>query len=323
VVTAMPAPQTRRIRAEFRRLDPRFAGCDGDEWLEVLYDRGRWLEGPAYHPAGRCLVFSDIPNDQVLRWDEPTGAVGVLREPSGFTNGNIFDRAGRMVHCEQGNRRVTRTEHDASVTVLASSYSGARFNSPDVVVERTDGSLWFSDPSYGIDSDYEGVRGVRELDRCMVFRLDPGTGDLSAVVTDLGMPNGLAFDPDESGLYVVDCAGNRIHHFRVTGTGGLSDGRVFASGDTGPLDSIAVDDGGRVWAAAGAGVDCYHPDGTRLARLPLPEPVANLTFGGPRGNDLFVVATSTLYRLRLKVIGAATPPAKSRRAARPAAPGGS
>lgn len=294
------------MRAHFERFDARFKGCDGDEWLEVLFDRGRWLEGPAYFPAGRYLIFSDIPNDRLLRWEETTGAVGVFREPSGFANGNIVDSGGRLVTCEQGERRLTRTEADGSITILADRYEGRMFNSPDVVVERSDGNLWFSDPSYGIDSDYEGVRGQRELDACMVFRVDAASGAVTAAIEDLGLPNGLAFDSDESGLFVVDCDRNEILRYRVAEDGALVDRRLFAAGETGPLDSIALDDGGRVWAAAGAGVDCYHPDGTRLARLDLPEPVANLTFGGPRGNDLFIVSTSTLYRLRLKVVGAST-----------------
>ena len=312
--TALPEPDTRRVRAIFEPEDARFRGCDGDEWLEVLYDRGRWLEGPAYHPSGRWLAFSDIPNDQLLRWDELTSRVGVLREPSGHVNGNVVDHAGRLVSCEQGNRRLVRYEADGSLVVLADHLDGARFNSPDVVVERNDHSLWFSDPSYGVDSDYEGVKGTRDLDRCLVLRLDPQSGEVVVAIDDLETPNGLAFDASGSGLYVVDCASNRILRYCVTDSGSVRAGSVFATGDTGALDGVVVDDGGRVWAAAGSGVDCYHPDGTRLARLALPEPVASLTFGGTRGNDLFIAATSSLYRIRLKVTGASTPAAPARAA---------
>ena len=296
-----------QVRAEFTRLDPRFRGCDGDEWLDCLFDGGRWLEGPAYSPLGRYLLVSDIPNDRILRWDELTGAVGVFRQPANFANGNIFDGCGRLVTCEQGARRVTRTAADGSISVVADRFGGRRFNSPDVVVEQSDATLWFSDPTYGIDSDYEGVRGERELDRRMVFRVNADTGVVDVAIDDVETPNGLAFSPDETLLYVVDCASNRILRYLMTPEGGATRNGVLAEGTTGPLDSLTVDDGGRVWAAAGEGVDCYHPDGTRLARLPLPEPVANLTFGGPRGNDLFIAATSSLYRIRLKVRGASRP----------------
>lgn len=293
-----------RLRARFTRWDDRFRGCDGDEWLECLFEGGRWLEGSAYFAAGRYLVVSDIPNDRILRWDEVTGAVGVFREPAHFANGNTVDRFGRLVTCEQGSRSLTRTEANGAIVTLADRWRGSRFNSPDVVIERSDGTLWFSDPSYGIDSDYEGRAGVRELDQRMVFRLDPATGDVQPVIDDLDIPNGLAFNVDESRLFVVDCGSNEIIDYAVDPRGSLSDRHRFAAGDTGGLDGIVFDDGGRLWAAAGDGVDCYHPDGTRLARLALPEPVANLTFGGPRGNDLFIAATSSLYRIRLKVNGA-------------------
>jgi gluconolactonase len=299
-----------RIRTQFEWFDDRFRGCDGDGWIERLFDGGRWTEGPAYFAAGRYLLFSDIPNDRIMRWDETTGAVGVFRAPSHFVNANLADRHGRLVTCEQGTRRVTRTEPNGSVTVLADQWQGHRFNSPDVVVEHSNGSLWFSDPSYGIDSDYEGIQDNRDLDRCMVFRLDPATAEVTVAVEDLTMPNGLAFTEDESALYVVDCGTNQIHRYSVVDAGArLGAGEVFATGDSGPLDSIALDNGGRLWAAAGAGVDCFHPDGTRLARLHLPETVANMTFGGPRGNDLFIAATSSIYQLRLKVTGAHYPAA--------------
>ena len=291
------------VRAQFTRFDDRFRGCDGDEWLRPLFTDGRWAEGPTYSPAGRYLLFSDIPNDRIMRWDELTGAVGVFREPAHFANGLLIDRAGRLLTCEQGSRRLTRTEPDGSITVVADRWEGRRFNSPDVVVEHPDGSLWFSDPSYGIDSDYEGVHQPRELDHCSVYRLRPGANEVSRVIDDRVLPNGLAFSPDHTLLYVVDCADQCIYHYAIRGGDIAGPPTMFAAGDTGALDSIAVDSGGRVWAAAGEGVDCYHADGTRLARLPLPEPVANLTFGGPRGNDLFIAATSTVFQIRLKVTG--------------------
>jgi len=292
-----------RFPTHFETFDERFRGCNGDDWVIPIFSAGRWTEGPAWFPAQRVLVFSDIPNDRLMRYDEATGTVGTFRQPCNFTNGNLMDRRGRLVTCEQGGRRITRTEPDGTLTVLAERWQGKRFNSPDVIVEHSNGSLWFSDPSYGIDSNYEGIQARRDLDHCMVFRYDAQTGAVDCVLNDLGMPNGLAFAADETHLFVVDCQENQIRRYRVVDGRHLDEGELFAEGDTGPLDSLTLDDGGRVWAAAGHGVDCYHPDGTRLARLHLPELVSNLTFGGTRLNDLFVTATSSVYTLRLKVTG--------------------
>ena len=188
------------IDTVFQSLDDRFRGLDGDYVVERIHTGTRKSEGPVYFPAGRYLVWSDIPNSRLMRWDETTGAVGVFREDSGYANGNTIDRQGRLVTCEQGNRRVTRTEHDGSVTVLADAYQGKRLNSPNDVVVRADGSIWFTDPSYGIDSDHEGNAGESELGGCFVFRLDPTTGELRVVADDFVRPNGLAFSPDESRL---------------------------------------------------------------------------------------------------------------------------
>ena len=164
------------VKAQFEVLDERFRRTGGDDTLECLYTGCRWTEGPAYFPAGRYLVFSDIPNDRMLRWDEATGAVGAFRQPAGYANGHTVDRQGRLVSCEQGPRRVTRTEHDGYVTVLADNWDGKRLNSPNDIVERADGSLWFTDPAYGIDSDYEGFRADSEIGACHVYRLDPASG---------------------------------------------------------------------------------------------------------------------------------------------------
>src|SRR4051794_2652567 len=193
-----------RFRAEFEIVDDRFAGYGGDEYVEVLHRGGRKSEGPAYFAAGRFLVWSDIPNDRMLRWDETTGEVGVFRQPSGYANGNTVDRQGRLVTCEQGSRRVTRTEHDGSITVLADSYRGKRLNSPNDVVVRSDGSVWFTDPRYGITGDYEGYAAESEIGGDHVYRIDPDTGALSVVADDFVRPNGLTFSTDESELYVVD-----------------------------------------------------------------------------------------------------------------------
>lgn len=208
-------PQPDTIPTEFQVLDSRFLGCDGDFVVERLHTGSRKSEGPAWFAAGRYLVWSDIPNNRLLRWDETTGAVGVFREPSGHANGNTVDREGRLVTCEQGRRRVTRTEHDGSVTVLADRYRGQRLNSPNDVAVRGDGSIWFTDPSYGIDTDYEGHASPSELAGCFVFRVDPATETVTVVADDFVRPNGLAFSPDESRLFIADTR-QEPSHIRVS-----------------------------------------------------------------------------------------------------------
>jgi gluconolactonase len=292
-----------RMRTQFEVIDERFRAVNGDEWTVQLWTGGRWTEGPAYFPAGRYLTFSDIPNDRMLRWDETTGAVGVFREPANYTNGHTVDRSGRLVSCEQGTRRITRTEHDGSITVLADRYDGKRFNSPNDIVEHSDGSLWFTDPSYGIDSDYEGFRAPNEIGGCHVYRLDPATGEISIVADDFDRPNGLAFTLDERGLYIVDTRRRHIRLFSVGDDATLSGGDVFANCDAGGFDGIRLDDTGRVWAAAHDGLHCFDPDGTLLGKLHIPEVVANFTFGGRKRNDLFICASSSLYTLRVNVTG--------------------
>ncbi|MGA8115854.1 MAG: SMP-30/gluconolactonase/LRE family protein [Actinocatenispora sp.] len=285
-------------------LDDRFRPCRGDLCLECLWTGGRWVEGPAYFPAGRYLVWSDIPNDRMLRWDEITGAVGVFRQPASYTNGNTVDDSGRLVSCEQGERRVTRTEPDGSVTVLADRYQGKRFNSPNDVVVRSDGSVWFTDPSYGIDSDYEGHRAESEIGACHVYRIDPVTAEVTLVADDFDRPNGLAFSVDERRLYVADTRGGHIRVFDVEENGILSGGAVFTDKiSTGVFDGIRVDTDGRVWAAAGDGVNCYDPDGSRIGRVVVPEVVANVTFGGLKRNRLFICGGTSIYAIGLGVSG--------------------
>jgi gluconolactonase len=295
------------VPAEFVALDERFRHCDGDFVLERLHTGARKTEGPAYFPAGRYLVWSDIPNDRLLRWDETTGAVGVFRQQAGYPNGNTVDRQGRLVTCEQGNRRVTRTEHDGSITVLADRSDGKRFNSPNDVVERADGSIWFTDPSYGIDSDYEGHKAPSEIGGCHVYRIAPDTGEVRVVADDFERPNGLAFSLDERQLYIGDSRRKHIRRFDVSPDGALSGGEVFANCDAGTFDGLRLDDTGRIWAAAHDGVHCFHPDGTLIGKLLVPEIVANLTFGGPKRNDMYITASSSLYTLRLNVSGGRYP----------------
>jgi gluconolactonase len=292
------------VKAQFEVLDERFGSYGGDGWMERLHTGCRWTEGPAYFPAGRYLLFSDIPNDRILRWDETTGAVGVFRHPAGYANGHTIDRQGRLVSCEQGDRRITRTEHDGSVTVLADSWDGKRLNSPNDIIERAGGSLWFTDPSYGIDSDYEGHLADSEIGACHVYRLDPATGALQVIADDFERPNGLAFSADERQLYISDSRRKHIRVFGVTGASAVSSGEVFATCDAGTFDGIRLDASGRIWAAAADGLHCFDPDGTLIGKLHVPEVVANFTFGGTKRNHLFICASSSLYSILVNFNGA-------------------
>jgi gluconolactonase len=294
--------------ATYEVLDDRFRPCaNGDVRVERLHGGCRWAEGPVYVPAGRYLLWSDIPNDRILRWDETTGAVGVFRQPAGYANGGTLDGTGRLVTCEHGNRRVTRTEHDGSVTVIADRYQGKRFNSPNDVVVRSDRSIWFTDPSYGIDSDYEGHRADSEIGACHVYRVEPGTGSVRVVADDFVRPNGLAFSLDERRLYVSDTRANHLRVFDVADDGALTGGEVFATCTVGAFDGFRLDQDGRIWTSAGDGVHCYDPDGTLIGKVLVPETVANVVFGGQRRNHLFICATTSLYAILLSVTGAAMP----------------
>jgi len=294
------------LKAEFQVLDERFRRVDGDALVEELHTGCRWTEGPAYFPAGRYLVFSDIPNDRMLRWDETTGAVGVFRSPAGYANGHTVDRRGRLVSCEHGTRRVTRTEPDGSITVLADRFDGRKFNSPNDVVEHADGSIWFTDPSYGIDSDYEGHRAESEIGACHVYRIDP-SGAVRIVADDFERPNGLAFSADESQLYIVDTRRKHVRRFDVAEGGKLSGGNEFATCDAGSFDGLRLDDKGRVWVSAHNGLHCFDPDGTLIGKLRLPQIVSNLTFGGPKRNHLFITATTSVYAIRVNFNGVRYP----------------
>jgi gluconolactonase len=300
-----------RIPAQWTVHDERFVDIGGDRELRVLFDDGRWLEGPAYSPQGRFLLFSDIPNDRVLRYDEVSGRVDVWAHPAGFTNGRTVDREGRFIQCEHGNRRVVRFEHDGSPRVIADALDGKRLNSPNDVVAHADGSIWFTDPHYGIRSDYEGHRGDEEIGSRNVYRWSESDG-LGVATSALDGPNGLAFSPDGSLLYVSDSEHCSIVVFPVESTfpvGGtalahavLGAPRTFATSQV-VYDGLRIDVEGRVWAAAEDGIHVYHPDGTLLGRLHLPCTASNLEFGGPQRNTLYITATARLYVLRVNVQG--------------------
>ncbi|GAA1534762.1 SMP-30/gluconolactonase/LRE family protein [Streptomyces albidochromogenes] len=294
----------------YESFDDRFrtGRCmNGDEGLEVLYTGCRWAEGPVYLPAWRQLIWSDIPNDRMLRWEEETGSVSVFRHSAGHTNGNTLDLEGRLVTCEQGNRRVTRTEHDGTITVLADRWQGKRLNSPNDATVKSDGSIWFSDPDFGITSDYEGYRAQSEIGSNNVYRIDPATGRVTLAADGFGAPNGLVFSPDERQLYVSDTGAGFIRVFDVRDDGTLSDGSVFAAAGArtaARFDNLRFDADGRLWAAAMAdGVHCYDPDGTLIGRLNVPETVANISWGSAKRNRLFIAAETSLYSLVMGVTG--------------------
>ena len=292
-------------------IQQRFNDCiRSSARIERLYDGCRWTEGPAYFPAHRSLVWSDIPNDRMLRWDEASGHVSVFRQPSNYSNGNTIDRQGRLVTCEHGGRRVTRTEHDGSITVVTDRFDGKRYNSPNDVVVKSDGTIWFTDPTYGIDTDYEGHKAPAEQDGSHVYRVNLD-GSVTRVLTDFVRPNGLAFSPDEKRLYVVDSGRTHVpdgpRHIRVfdvAADGALSGGAVFA--DKGNYDGLRLDDEGRVWTSATEAVHCYETDGTLLGEIVIGETVSNVVFGGPKRNRLFITATTSVYAVMLAVNGAKT-----------------
>jgi gluconolactonase len=294
-----------------RALDPRFDRCRlHNAAVERLATGYRWVEGPVWFGDHRCLVWSDIPGNRMLRWDEATGVVTPFRSPADFANGHTRDRQGRLVSCEHLTRRVTRTEHDGSITVLIDRFDGKPLNAPNDVVVASDGSVWFTDPGYGILSDYEGRRAALELPTA-VYRLDPERGDAEPVVQDLERPNGLCFAPGESRLYVVDSGSTpgSIHVYDVA-EGRVGAGRRFADMSPGSSDGIRCDSEGNLWASAGGGGDGYDgvhvfaPDGTLIGQVVLPEACANLCFGGAAGNRLFMAASRSIYALYVNATGA-------------------
>ncbi|MCF8466751.1 MAG: SMP-30/gluconolactonase/LRE family protein [Sneathiella sp.] len=299
--------------SDFEILDDSFrTSVKTSARIEKLWDQGRWTEGPAYFPASKSLIWSDIPNDRIMRWDETTGHVGVFRGGLGaYSNGNTVDRQGRLVSCEHGGRRIIRIEHDGSVTVLADRYNGKRLNSPNDVVVKSDGSIWFTDPAYGIDSNYEGFKAEAEVGGDFVFRLDPQTGNCRIVADDFRRPNGLAFSIDEKKLYIADTGGSHypsderhIRVFDVNDDGRLSGGEVFATCTSGFFDGFRLDDTGRIWTSTTEGVHCLNREGKVVGKMYVPERVSNVCFGGQKRNRLFITATTSVYAVLLPVDGA-------------------
>lgn len=295
----------------FEAIDPSFGDClIGHARVERLWTGARWSEGPVWFAAGRYLLWSDIPNNRLMRFDETDGSVSVFREPSQNCNGNTVDRQGRLVTCEHLARRVTRTEHDGRITVIADSFEGKRLNSPNDVVVKSDGSIWFTDPSYGILMDYEGMRAESEIGACHVYRVDPETGDIRIVADDYVKPNGLAFSPDERRLYISDTGVTHTPggpaHIRahdVGADGSLSGGAVLAECTAGLFDGFRLDSSGRIWSSAADGVHCMTQEGELIGKIRIPELVGNVCFGGPKLNRLFICGTTSLYSAFLNVNG--------------------
>jgi gluconolactonase len=283
--------------------------------VERLYTGCRWSEGPVWFGDGRYLLWSDIPNNRILKWEEETGAVSVFRRPTDFSNGNTRDRQGRLVTCQHGGRRVVRTEHDGTITVLMDSWQGRPLNSPNDVVVKSDGSVWFTDPVFGILGNYEGHKAESE-NKQAVYRLDSETGQALVVTDDVLGPNGLCFSPDESILYIVESRGEptrKILAYDVGADGtSLSNKRVHIdAGPGGTPDGMRCDIDGNLWcgwgmgSAALDGVQIYAPDGAKIGRIALPERCANVCFGGRDRNRLFMAASQSLYAVYVNTQGVA------------------
>lgn len=272
--------------------------------VDLIYTGGRWLEGPVYVPAARHLLFSDIPNNRVMRYDEVNDTVATFEAPSHFANGHTLDREGRVISCEHLTRRVTRREHDGSLTTLAESFDGKRLNSPNDVIADSKGNIWFTDPSYGISTPYEGSFAESEIGSRNVYRLTPD-GQLEAVITDLQQPNGLALSRDEQALYVVDSGVQpaKLMAYALDISAKPASGRVFSECTNGMYDGLRIDHAGHVWTSAGDGVHCLGPDGTILGKILIPETVSNVCFGGQERNRLYITATRSLFAVYLNARG--------------------
>jgi gluconolactonase len=298
---------------------PAFAGTMAVERIATGF---RWAEGPVYFPAGRYVLFSDIPNNRIMRLDENDDHLSVFRQPSMNSNGNTIDREGRLITCEHSGRRVTRTELDGSITIIADKYNGKKLNSPNDAVVAADGSIWFTDPIYGIGGYYEGIKAEPEQEKHNVYRVDPKTGNIKVVVDDFVEPNGIAFSPDEKKLYVIDTGftdgPKNPSHIRVFDAnienGRLSNSKVFAEMPKPSItDGLRADREGRIWCSVGwgdlseNGVRCYSPTGDLIGKIHIPETVANLCFGGQQRNRMYICGSTSLYAVYTGVQGAMKP----------------
>jgi gluconolactonase len=308
----MPSDPIRYPDPRIKILDARFAPLVlGNAAIETIASGGRFTEGPVWFGDLRCLVWSDIPNDCMMKWEEETAAVSVFRKPSHYANGNTRDRQGRLITCEMDAQRLTRTEYDGTITVLAKSFDGKKLTGPNDVVVKSDGSIWFSDNGAGIRGNYLGHKATAELPY-RVYRIDGRTGQITIAVGDMERPNGLCFSPDEKRLYVVDTPGGTktTHVYDVVDDGTkLANGRVFFDATPGYADGIRCDTEGNVWAGFSGGEDqdgvaVFAPDGKLIGRILLPERCANLCFGGLKRNRLFMAASQSIYSLYVEAQGA-------------------
>jgi gluconolactonase len=307
-------PADRYPDAAVQILDPRFTRYRLPlASVEKLATGYRWAEGPVWFGDARCLLWSDLPNDRIMRWEEETGLVSTYRRPSRHANGNTRDRSGRLITCEHSGRQVTRTEYDGAITVLCDRYRGKRLNSPNDVVVASDGAVWFTDPVFGLLTYYEGQPAEQELPAA-VYRLDPASGEPHMMVDDIPAPNGLAFSPDERTLYIVASRADprEIRAFDVGPDGKLSGGRVLINaGPGGTPDGFRVDVDGNLWCGWGMGsaeldgVRVFAPDGTAIGHVALPERCANVCFGGRHRNRLFMAASHSIFALYVNTQGVA------------------
>ncbi|HWO85562.1 MAG TPA: SMP-30/gluconolactonase/LRE family protein [Stellaceae bacterium] len=308
----MPSDPIRYPDPRIKILDARFTPLVlGNAAIETIASGCRFTEGPVWFGDLRCLLWSDIPNDRMMKWEEETGAVSLFRKPSHYANGNTRDRQGRLITCEMDAQRLTRTECDGTIAVLADSFDGKKLTGPNDVVVKSDGSIWFSDNGAGIRGNYLGHRAIAELPY-RVYRIDGRTGQITIAVGDMERPNGLCFSPDEKRLYVVDTPGGTktTHVYDVVDDGTkLANGRVFFDATPGYADGIRCDTEGNVWAGFSGGEDqdgvaVFAPDGKLIGRILLPERCANLCFGGLKRNRLFMAASQSIYSLYVEAQGA-------------------
>jgi gluconolactonase len=302
-----PDPAVRVVDESFAKYRLNLAG------VERIAHGYRWAEGPVWFGDGRFLLWSDIPNNRIVKWEEETGAVSVFRKPSNFANGNTRDRQGRLVTCEHGGRRVSRTEYDGTITVIADRYQGKPLNSPNDVVVKSDGSVWFTDPPFGLLGYYEGYLAKQELPT-HVYRVDGATGELTVVADDVNCPNGLAFSPNESILYVIESRStprNVLAYDVVDGGRRIANRRTLIAAGPGTPDGMRCDIDGNLWCGWGMGdpaldgVAIFNPDGRLIGRIDLPERCANLCFGGTYRNRLFMASGKSVYALYVNTQGAA------------------